>query len=205
MKKPFRQVIFLAGALALLAPMLMGQGVVQIDQTKEPPNVHIRPSSLLYNEIFVCRAESPEQWIGVSNYFTRYDPWIVAVARVQTKIESLPEFFSVDLAAPNNRIIASDRGKTERGEDHGIFYRTDRLLHLGGYGEWQAVLSVEGVPREAFKFTLAPEPWRPPVEVDPESQQDTTPPFTTNLPIHKKTTVVDDKISDLLKSFKRYW
>jgi hypothetical protein len=194
-----------AALLLMAASVALGQGLAQIDHTEEPPNAHIRPSRILFNEIFVCRAESPTHWVGVSNYFTHDDPWIIAVARVEESLYRAPEWISIDMENPAERIIVNDRIRTRRGYDHGVFYRTDRLLTKGGYGQWKVVLSVDGIAREAFRFTIAPEPWKPPEEVDPEACEQPLPPFCTNLPIRRKQGVVNDEISDLLHNLKRYW
>jgi hypothetical protein len=121
-----------------------------------PEDPHLYPEGSLLYDVWTCKGETDIGWIGVTQQFTDHDPYVVVVVRSEfPDEEQLPLILSVELHAPrHNMIIASDRVDLSREQDIGFFYHPEDMSRLGGWGEYKAVICVDGMPRDEITFHL---------------------------------------------------
>jgi hypothetical protein len=121
-----------------------------------PEDPHLYPEGSLLYDVWTCKGETDIGWIGVTDQFTDHDPYAVVVVRSEfPDEEQLPLILSVELQAPRHgMIVASDRVDLNREQDIGFFYHPEDMARLGGWGEYKAVISVDGIPRDEITFRL---------------------------------------------------
>lgn len=121
-----------------------------------PEDPHLYPEGSLLYDIWTCKGETDIGWIGVTNQFTDRDPYVVVVIRSEfPEQDQLPLILSVELHAPRHgMIIASDRVDLKREQDIGFFYHPEDMARIGGWGEYKAVVCVDGMPRDEIIFHL---------------------------------------------------
>ena len=121
-----------------------------------PEDPHLYPEGSLLYDVWTCKGETDIGWIGVTNQFTDHDPYVVVVIRSEfPELDQLPLVLSVELHAPRHgMIVASDRVDLKREQDIGIFYHPEDMARIGGWGEYRAVICVDGIPRDEITFHL---------------------------------------------------
>ena len=121
-----------------------------------PEDPHLYPEGSLLYDIWTCKGESDIGWVGVTQQFTDHDPYVVVVARTefQEKLR-LNLDVGIEIHAPrHNRIVAADRVHLRRNQDIAIFYHPHDLGRLGGWGEYKAVLVLDGIIKDEITFRL---------------------------------------------------
>ncbi len=121
-----------------------------------PEDPHLYPEGSLLYDLWACKGETEIGWIGVTRQFTDHDPYVVVVIRSEFPEQSrLNLNIGMELHAPRHKmIIAADRVSLEREQDVAFFYHPDDMGRLGGYGEYKAVLLLDGLPRDVISFRL---------------------------------------------------
>lgn len=121
-----------------------------------PEDPHLYPEGSLLYDLWTCKGETEIGWIGVTRQFTDRDPYVVVVIRSEFPEQSrLNLNIGMELHAPRHKmIIAADRVALEREQDVAFFYHPSDMARLGGYGEFKAVLLVDGMPRDEISFRL---------------------------------------------------
>ncbi len=121
-----------------------------------PEDPHLYPEGSLLYDVWTCKGETDIGWIGVTKQFTDRDPYVVVVVRSEfPDTDQLPLTLSVEIHAPRHgMIIASDRVDLTREQDIGFFYHPEDMSRLGGWGEYRAVICVDGIPHDEITFRL---------------------------------------------------
>jgi len=127
-----------------------------IPEPPKPEDPHLYPEGSMLYDIWTCKGESEIGWVGVTQQFTDHDPYIVVVARTEFAEQLKFDMqVGIEIHAPrHNRIVASDRVHLRRNQDVAIFYNPQRLARLGGWGEYKAVLVLDGWPRDVIAFRM---------------------------------------------------
>lgn len=125
-------------------------------QQPSPADPHLYPEGSLLYDIWTCKGETEQGWIGVTNEFTDRDPYVVVVVRSEFPEQAqLRLHLGVEVIGPrHNMIIAADRVVLERNQDIAFFYHPRDLGRIGGWGEYRIVLSVDGSTRDQIEFRL---------------------------------------------------
>jgi hypothetical protein len=152
--------------LAILVGLLLAATAVQagpfqwiekyMPQTAKPEDPHLYPQERLLYDIWTCKGENEIGWVGVTQQYTDHDPTIVVVARTEFQDQlGFNMEVGVEIHAPrHNRIVASDRVHLERCQDIAFFYHPRLLSEMGGWGEYKAVLCIDGIPKDVTTFRL---------------------------------------------------
>ena len=127
-----------------------------VPEQPKPEDPHVYPEGSLLYDLWTCKGESDLGWIGVTQQFTDRDPYVVVVARTEFFEQAeLGLEVGLELIGPRHqRIVASDRIRLWRNQDVGVFHHPRDLGRLGGWGEYKAVLLIDGVPRDEVAFRL---------------------------------------------------
>jgi hypothetical protein len=121
-----------------------------------PEDPHLYPEGSLLYDIWTCKGETEVGWVGVTDQFTDHDPYVVVVVRSEFPEQQQMHFqVGIEIIAPrHNMIICADRVNLEREQDIGIFYHPQDMARLGGWGEYKAVVVLDGVPKDVITFHL---------------------------------------------------
>ncbi|MCG3196390.1 MAG: hypothetical protein GHCLOJNM_00863 [bacterium] len=121
-----------------------------------PEDPHLYPEGSLLYDVWTCKGETELGWIGVTQQFTDHDPYVVVVVRSEFPEQNrMGISVGVELHAPRHKmIIASDRVILRRDQDIAFFYHPLDMARLGGWGEYKAVITIDGIPRKEIAFQL---------------------------------------------------
>ncbi len=121
-----------------------------------PEDPHLYPEGSLLYDVWTCKGETELGWIGVTQQFTDHDPYVVVVVRSEfPELNRMGISVGVELHAPRHKmIIASDRVSLRRDQDIAFFYHPLDMARLGGWGEYKAVITIDGIPRKEIAFQL---------------------------------------------------
>ncbi len=121
-------------------------------------NIAIRPADVLSRDVFTCKGlTADKRWVGITDQFLpEEDDKVVVVARFSP--EDQTKYLIYELTNPLRTVVTTDKVKYPNENILGIFYDMDRLMKLGGEGEWRATIFADHEPLGQAVFYLGEKP-----------------------------------------------
>lgn len=122
------------------------------------PRTAMKPARIESRDVFTCKGLTEEgRWVGVTDVFMpQEDAQVVVAAKLASKDHDARIIY--ELTNPAGVIAVSEQHTYPREEILGIAFAMDRLLALGGEGEWRATVYSDGLAFGDKVFYLGEKP-----------------------------------------------
>ncbi len=128
------------------APLyIFGLGLL-IGGCSAPSTIVMKPATAVYHDVFTCKGLTEDKrWVGVTDQFLpETDPRVVVVAQLAK--EDKQHIIYYELTNPLDSVVLTETVRYPRENPLGVYFEMDRMLQVGGEGEWRATVYADGIP-----------------------------------------------------------
>ena len=120
--------------------------------------VALEPATIQSHDVFTCKGLTVDRrWVGVTDVFMpKDDPQVVVVASFTREDQESRVIY--ELTNPLDAVVLSEPRTYPKQKILGIAFPMDRLMKLGGEGEWRATVYSDGIPIGDSIFYLGEKP-----------------------------------------------
>lgn len=116
--------------------------------------VGLYPASKQVVDVFTCKGLDEEgRWIEITDQFLPdADPYVVVAAQLQP--EHRESWITFELTSPADFVVMSETTRYPKETDLGCHFDIERLMEVGGEGEWLAVVYADAMPLGKATFRI---------------------------------------------------
>ena len=133
-------------ALRLVLHPIMVPLVLLLSSCSTGDRIAMEPATIQFRDVFTCKGLTADHlWVGVTDVFMpEEDPYVVVVAHLAPEDQETMVVY--ELTNPVDAVVLSEKRSYPKNNPLGISFSMDRLLALGGEGEWRATVYVDAKP-----------------------------------------------------------